>query len=442
MKTRLYRHMFSSRLPSNLTPNAMTQALASLRASGATLLDLTETNPTRAGIAYPPGLLDALADPRALSYEPHPLGLASAREAVAADYARRGQRVDPAQVALTASTSDAYGLLFKLLCDPGDAVLVPRPSYPLFEHLSGLESVVAAPYLLEWHGTWRIDMASVEAACGPRTRAVLVVSPNNPTGSWLHRDDLAALTTFCASRGLVLIGDEVFADYPTGDAEAWPGRSERASVLDQSDVLTFALGGLSKSVGLPQVKLGWIVVNGPPALVASTLHAYEIVADAYLSVSTPVQVAAASLLARGAVVRAAIQARVARNLDALRVAVPAFPAVTLLPVEAGWSAVLQVPSYRREEALVLELLQREHVLVHPGYFFDFSREAFLVVSLLVEPDVFDAGLARLLARASSPFDDAQGKPFDSDTSRDLAQDKPFDSATSRGLAQGRPGWVA
>jgi alanine-synthesizing transaminase len=399
--------MPSSRLPANLTPNAVTRALAALRARGVDILDLTESNPTRAGIAYPPGLLDPLADPRALAYDPHPLGLAIAREAVARDFARRGLTVDPARIALTASTSEAYSLLFKLLCDPGDEVLVPRPSYPLFEHLAALESVLAVPYALERHGSWRVDFGSLREACGPRARAVLIVSPNNPTGSWLHADDLADLSAFAADRRLALIGDEVFADYPVDDAP------RKASVLEQTDVLTFALGGLSKSAGLPQVKLGWIAVSGPTVDVASALQAYEIVADTYLSVSTPVQVAAPALIESGEVVRMAISTRTKRNLEALRATASGFPAVTVLPVEGGWSAVIQIPSFRKEEALALELLERDHVLVHPGYFFDFPYEAFVILSLLVEPRVFDAGIERVLSRATTPFDFAHGGPFDS-----------------------------
>ncbi len=388
--------MLSSRLPTDLTPNAVTRTLAAVRARGIEVLDLTESNPTRAGIAYPPGVLAALSDPRALSYEPDPLGLPGARAAVAADFARRGLTVDPAHIALTASTSEAYSLLFKLLCDPGDAVLVPRPSYPLFEHLARLESVTAVPYGLEWHGSWRIDLASLHEACGPRVRAVLVVSPNNPTGSWLHRDDLADLSRVCGERDLALIGDEVFADYPLDDAP------HKASVLDQRNALTFALGGLSKSAGLPQVKLGWMAVGGPASKVASALRSFEVIADTYLSVSTPVQVAAPALIEQGATVRANIRARITRNLDRLRANASVFPALTVLAVEAGWSAVVQVPSFRTEEALVLDLLERDHVLAHPGYFFDFPHEAFIIVSLLVEPRAFDAGVERLLSRAASP----------------------------------------
>ena len=386
--------MASSRLPANLQPNAVSVAVEAKRKRGVTLIDLTESNPTRAGFSYPDDMLADLSGSKALEYDPLPLGLWSARAAVASDFRRRGIVLSADRVALTASTSEAYALLFKLLCDAGDAVLVPRPSYPLFEHLTRFESVTSLAYDLEYHGAWRIDIASIERAATDRVKALLVVSPNNPTGSFLHRDDLTALTGLCRSRGWALIGDEVFADYPLDEAP------HAAAVLSQKDVLTFALGGLSKSAGLPQVKLGWIGFGGPPAAVDQALALYEIVADTYLSVSTPVQVAAASLIEKGAAVRKQIHERVKANLSALRAAAAAHPSVALLAVEAGWSAVLQVPALRSEESLVLELIEQDDVLVHPGYFFDFAKEAFIVVSLLVEPAQFTAAIARVLARAS------------------------------------------
>jgi len=385
--------MISSRLPSDLSPNAVSRAVAARRAAGAPIIDLTESNPTRVGIPYPPRLLDPLADPAGLAYDPQPLGLPVARDAVAREYARHGLDIGPSRIALTSSTSEAYALLFKLFCDPGDRVLVPEPSYPLFDHLTRLEAVETAPYQLEYHGTWRVDLASVRRAISPRTRALLVVSPNNPTGSFLHRDDLCALGELCAAHDLALIGDEVFFDYPLEpDAGA-------VSVLSQSEVLTCALGGLSKSGGLPQAKLGWIAWGGPEARVAETLHAYEIIADSYLSVSTPIQVAAPALLPGVTPVREHIRARVRRNLHALSEACAGWPAVTRMRVEGGWSAVLQVPAMGTEQELIVNLIIEDGVLVHPGYFFDFAREAFVVVSLIVEPPLFDRGIGQLLARA-------------------------------------------
>jgi hypothetical protein len=385
--------MRSSRLPSDLAPNAIARAVAARRAARLGLLDLTESNPTRVGLTYSPDLLAPLADAAGLTYDPQPMGLGVAREAVARDYARRGCLIDAHRVALTSSTSEAYALLFKLFCDPGDQVLVPRPSYPLFDHLTRLEAVEAASYALDYHGAWRIDLDSVQRALTPRTRALLVVSPNNPTGSFLHREDLAGLVEVCRGHGLALIGDEVFVDYPLDPAP------DAASVLDQDQVITCALGGLSKSCGLPQAKLGWVVWAGPAADVSATIASYEIIADSYLSVSTPVQVAAPAILARAAPVRAEMQRRIARNLQALRDACARWPSTTVLRTEGGWSAVVQVPAVRPEEDLVVTLVTEDGVLVHPGFFFDFPREAFLVLSLIVAPVDFDAGVSRLLARA-------------------------------------------
>jgi len=387
---------FSGRVPSDLAPNRLAAGLEALRRAGVPLLDLTVSNPTRAGLAYPDGLLARLADAGGLVYEPAPFGLPDARAAVSADFARRGLTVPPDRIVLTASTSEAYSLLFKLLCDPGDRVLVPRPSYPLFEHLSRLDAVRVEPYDLEYHGVWTIDLGSVERAAGEGTRAVLLVSPNNPTGSCLKRDELDALAGLCEARGLALIGDEVFADYPLD-----PDPGGAAGVLAQDRALTFGLGGLSKSVGLPQLKLGWIGVGGPPPLVAGALARLEVICDTYLSVATPVQRAAADLLARGAAVRQRIQDRIAVNYSALHELTSAHPSCRVLRAEGGWYAVVQVPATRSEEALVLDLLNRQHVVVHPGYYFDFPREAFLIVSLLPAPQPFAEAVGRLLVEAEA-----------------------------------------
>jgi aspartate/methionine/tyrosine aminotransferase len=386
--------MISSRLPKSFELNAVSRALDAKRRAGTPVVDLTATNPTTAGFIYPKEVLEPLAHPRALEYDPQPLGLWAARAAVAADFRRRGIAISADHVALTSSTSEAYALLFKLLCDAGDAVLVPHPSYPLFEHLTQLECVEAIPYALEYHGSWRIDIDSVRRAATSRVRAILVVSPNNPTGSFLHRDDLAELSELAASNAWAIIGDEVFADYPLDTAPA------ATHVLARADVLTFSLGGLSKSAGLPQLKLGWIGFGGPSAKVDETVGAYELIADTYLSVSTPVQAAAAELLSAGAAIRAQILSRVRRNLESLRSLASHHPSLDVLRVEGGWSAVVQAPQLRGEETLVLDLLEKDNVLVHPGYFFDFSREAFIVVSLLVDPATFDPSVARVITRAT------------------------------------------
>jgi alanine-synthesizing transaminase len=340
-------------------------------------------------------LLARMAAPAALHYAPDPAGLRVAREAVARDHARRGVTIDPEQVMLTASTSEAYSWLFKLLCDPGDAVLVPTPSYPLFEHLTSLEGVRVEPFLLEYHGRWAIDFTALATAPAD-TRAVILVSPNNPTGSFIRAEELERIVSLCRERHWALIVDEVFADY-TLDA----GRAPLTDIATRVDVPAFTLGGLSKTVGLPQVKLGWIVVGGTPEARAEARGGLEIIADSFLSVGTPVQVAVADLLERGAAIRTEILQRIRENLFALREAAQQATACEVLVADGGWSAVIRVPATRTEEELVLHLLEREGVLVHPGYFFDFPREAFIVVSLLPPPGAFRDGVSRALRMAQS-----------------------------------------
>ena len=384
--------MFSRRVPRQLEANAFSRALGAARAAGRELIDLTISNPTRAGIGYPEELFAPLASAAVAQYAPEPFGLLTARQAVAADYARRGVGARPEHIVLTASTSEAYSLLFKLLCAPaGDEVLVPVPSYPLFEHLTRLDGVEAAGYALRYDGRWWVDLESVDRRWRPETRALLAVSPNNPTGSLLGSDETRALAERCAARGAALILDEVFADYPLGDRPAPPDELEGC--------LTFRLGGLSKSAGLPQLKLGWIAVEGPKPLVDDALARLEFICDTYLSVSTPVQVAAPELIAAGAGPRAQILARVRANYETLRRLCASHPTVDALHADAGWSAVLRVAATSSEEEITLGLLQRAGVVVYPGFFFDFPREAFLIVSLLPEPPAFAAGVQAVLGRA-------------------------------------------
>jgi aspartate/methionine/tyrosine aminotransferase len=383
----------SSRLPPHAEINALSRRLAALHAGGTPYVDLTESNPTRARLPYPDDLLAPLADARALRYEPSAPGLAAAREAIAADCRRRGAEVAASDIVLSASTSESYTWLFKLLCEAGDAVLVPRPSYPLFEHLTRLELVEAVPYDLEYHGRWQIDFSRIVDA-PPRTRAVLVVSPNNPTGSFVSAMEVARLAEICRSRGWSLIVDEVFADYALDVA------APVTDIASRVDTLAFTLGGASKSLGLPQLKLGWTVVGGPAKEREEALAGLELIADTFLSVSTPVQAAAAALLRTGGAVRDAIQARIRGNLSRARAIAAAYPACDVLPVEGGWSAVIRVPATRSEEQFVLELLDRERVLVHPGYFFDFAHEAYVVVSLLPPEAVFADALTRVLQFAN------------------------------------------
>jgi aspartate/methionine/tyrosine aminotransferase len=385
--------MFSSRSSFDLSPNPLAVALARSRAASRPLLDLTESNPTRAGIPYArEAILGALAAPAALLYEPSPFGLASAREAVARDLSAHGPAVDAARVVLTASTSEAYAFVFKLLCDAGDEVLVPVPSYPLFEHLARLEGVKAVPYRLAYDGAWHVDVDSARRAATARTRAVVVVSPNNPTGSYLKRAELDAL----AALGLPIVSDEVFGGYPLRDD------AERArSALEASGApLVFALGGLSKLAALPQMKLAWIAAGGDDARVAAALSRLEIVADAFLSVGTPVQHALPALLASRDLAEDAVRARTRANLAVVRDAVAGSPA-TLLDIEGGWYATLRVPGTRPEQEWALALLEEDGVHVHPGHFFDFEREAYLVVSLLTPPADLAEGVRRIVKRVAT-----------------------------------------
>lgn len=380
--------MFSRRLQWDMQLNPIAKLLAEKRMAGVTIFDLTESNPTDAQLTFPAeDIVLAFADPRILKYDPNPAGMLSAREAVCAYH---GDRVSPDRVLLTASTSEAYAFLFKLLTDPGDEVLVPQPSYPLFEFLAGMEFVRVVPYPLAYHGTWEIDFGALSHLANPRTRALVLVNPNNPTGSFLHAFELEPLVRFCRDHRLALISDEVFADYGFG---ADTGRV--TSLSGVSDVLTFCLSGLSKVAALPQVKLGWILVNGPEQIRTAAMARLELIADTYLSVGTPVQIAAPVLLQSASKVRNEITKRTARNLAALRSSLEADSPVRLLNVEGGWYATLEVPKIRAEEEWVLELIEQRHVLVQPGYFYDFGSEAFLILSLLTPPEIFDAGVVGL-----------------------------------------------
>jgi alanine-synthesizing transaminase len=379
--------VFSRRLPADLAQNALARAR---EAAGSIPFDLTVSNPTYGGIPYPPGLLDPLSGGRGLVYRPDPKGLSSARDAVAEIYARRGVVVDPERIVLTASSSEAYAFLFKVLCDPGDAILAPTPSYPLFEHLAALEGVRALPYRLDPIAGWR--PVAPERPDAHSARAAILVHPNNPTGSWV---DAEAAEQLAGSRGagaalLPLIVDEVFLDFPLDPADRPDTFAARRSGL------TFTLGGLSKSCGLPQLKLSWIVVGGTGSEADAAAERLEFVADNYLSVGSPVQEALPEILYRAVPVREAILARCRENLTVARALAAAVPAVEIASPGGGWSVVVRFPRVVPEEDLALELLQGDGVAVHPGYFFDFSTEGYLVASLLPSLDVFTGGLRRVL----------------------------------------------
>lgn len=390
--------MFSRRAPGDdeLGPNRLATAIERRRAAGAKLVDLTVSNPTEVGLEVPTGeLAAALAAGAGEAYRPDPRGLLSARRAVAAVYAARGADVAPEHLFLTASTSEAYGFLFKLLCEPGDAVLVPRPSYPLFEQLARLEAVVARSYRLGPSPDFALDPDRIEVELEPRTRAVVVVSPNNPTGQVASAAALAELGSLCAARGVALIADEVFADYHEGSPPPASALSAAAGPL------RFALGGLSKSCGLPHFKLGWVAAAGPSDRLAPALARLEHIADCYLSASTPVMAALPRLLEIGAGIRAAIAARVADNRRRAAAVLAGARRVRLLPAAGGWTACLQLDPGIDEEELALTLAERHGVLVHPGYFFDFDRGSHAVVSLLVPGVDLERGLAALVQLTES-----------------------------------------
>jgi alanine-synthesizing transaminase len=388
--------VLSRRTAWDLAGSAFVRRLEALRAEGTPLLDLAESNPTRCGLRWDEGeLRRALAEQDLSSYRPWPRGSPEARRAVAGYLSGRGAEVDPERVILSASTSEGYALLLKLLCDPGDEVLVPLPSYPLFQYLADLESVRVRSYPLRYDGTWHVDLPALRDALTDRTRAIVAVSPNNPTGSFVKTSEAEALREIAAPRGLALVSDEVFADFPLR-----PDPTRASSLFEDGPALTLCLGGLSKSCGLPQLKLAWMALAGPRAAREETRARLEILADTYLSVSTPVQHAAPAVLARKGELQAPIHARIKANLALLR-GLAADTAATVLDVEGGWSAVLQVPATRSEDEWVTTLLEEDGVLVHPGYFFDFEREAFLVVSLLPRPETFAGGVTRLLGRVAS-----------------------------------------
>jgi alanine-synthesizing transaminase len=385
---------YSSRLRWDLAPNRLTRLLDERRSAGAAILDLTESNPTAAGFAYPSDqILAALADPRALRYLPAAAGIASARAAVSQDY--YSGRVHPGRILLTASTSEAYAFVFKLLADPGDEVLVPRPSYPLFDFLAALDAVRVVQYPLVYNAKWTIDFDGLARSITPRTRAIVLVNPNNPTGSFLKQAELGPLIALCRQHNLALISDEVFSDYALHPDHPQLVRS----LTEVTEVPTFCLSGLSKVAGLPQLKLGWIVTGGPAPEREQAFQRLELIADTYLSVGTPVQLAAPALLGLRTQLQNQILARVRANRAFAVSQIGPHAPWRLRETEGGWYALLEAPRIQSEEEWVLSLLATDGVLVQPGFFFDFEREAFLVLSLLTPEEVLREGIRRILARA-------------------------------------------
>jgi aspartate/methionine/tyrosine aminotransferase len=385
--------MFSSRTNWPLTPNRLSALLRERRARGLPILDLTESNPTRCGFTFDlEEILAPLHNPRSLTYEPDPRGLRIARDAVALYYSERGVQLDPDQIFLTTSTSEAYSFVFRLLANPGEKILTPQPSYPLFDFLCALNDVEALPYPLVYGDGWQVDSEALASRWDSRSRAVLVVHPNNPTGSYIKKRELGGMIELCHRNRAAIIADEVFADYGLGaDAE------RVVTHTHDSGVLTFTLSGLSKISALPQMKLGWIVVNGPPELRSQAQARLEVIADTYLSVSAPVALAAPAWLAHRRDMQSQILQRVQANLCKLDELLTSGLPVSRLKVEGGWYAILRVPSTRSDEDWVADLLTQEGVSVHPGHFYDFPSEGFLVLSLLPAREVFEDALGRVIS---------------------------------------------
>ncbi|MGP0017001.1 MAG: pyridoxal phosphate-dependent aminotransferase [Candidatus Sulfotelmatobacter sp.] len=397
--------MFSERTNWKLAQNRFTRALEEVRAGGARILDLTVSNPTRAGLRYDEAaILGALASPRALDYDPQSKGLLAARLAVARYYRDRsgsggrevasnlsadGIDVDPERIVLITSTSEGYSFVFRLLCNAGDELLVPKPSYPLFEFLADLQDVRLVPYPLIYDHGWQMDFPSLERAVTERTRGVVVVHPNNPTGSFVHAGEVEMLNSFCREHELAVIADEVFLDYGLDDRA-------HASFAGNREVLTFTLSGLSKIAALPQMKVAWVVTSGPQELAAEAMGRLEVIADTYLSMNAPMQWAVPALLEQRKDIQRQLLERVRANLAELDRQLAGQKACSRLEVGGGWCAVLRVPVTRSDEELAIELVRENAVVVHPGHFYDFPGDGYLVLSLIAASAEFAEGIRRVM----------------------------------------------
>ena len=391
--------MFSTRTNWPLIRNPFTIALDELRAAGTPLLDLTASNPTQCGFHYDSSaILPAFQNLATLTYDPQPKGTLAARQEVARYYLDDHQTtVDPESLFLTTSTSEAYSYVFRLLANPGDELLLPKPSYPLFEFLAGLQDIHLKPYSLAYAHGWFIDFQSLENAITPRTRAILLVHPNNPTGSYVQPEELARLNALCKKHNLAFIVDEVFLDFSFDSAP-------RKTFAANTDVLTFTLSGLSKISALPQMKIAWLAVSGPATQVRSALDRLEIIADTYLSLSAPAQAALPALLAQRHSLRPQLLARINENRSHLESQLRNHPAVELLHAEAGWYATLRYSAnstaHASDEDLAIHILRHHHVLLHPGHFYDFPSTNHLVLSLIAPKEDFQSALGRILSEFS------------------------------------------
>jgi len=383
--------MFSKRTDWKLTHNRFTETQHQLEKSGRAVLDLTVSNPTRVGVQHDERIVQSLLNPKALDYDPQPKGMLSAREAVVNYYRDqyKGSDFDPESLILTTSTSEGYSYVFRLLCNPQEEILVPKPSYPLFEFLADLQDVKLVPYPLLYDHGWQIDFPSLNNAVTSKTRAVVLVHPNNPTGSYVSQSEQNSLNKFCNEHGLALIVDEVFLDY-SHDA------ARRPTFAANNAALTFTLSGLSKISALPQMKLAWIVTSGPAEQVHAAMQRLEVIADTYLSVNAPIQLATAVLLDQRRIVQSFLLTRLQVNLEEFDQQLSRQKLCVRLHVEGGWYAVLRVPVTQSDEDLAIAIMKNLSVLVHPGHFYDFASDGYLVVSLITEPKEFSEGIKRVL----------------------------------------------
>jgi len=385
--------IFSRRTNWHRGNNPLTEAVELRRKSGKPIYDLTISNPTECGFDYPEqDILRAISNHASFQYRPDLRGLLSARESIANLYHEKGARVDPSDIFLTASTSEAYSLIFKLLCDPGDSVVVPIPSYPLFDYLTRANDVTTQPYRLFYDHGWHIDLASLSGAISPRTKAIVLINPHNPTGMFLKKPELQQIKTIAQEKSLSLIVDEVFAEYAFED-----DLNRVPTTADSQDCLTFTLDGISKMCGLPQMKLGWIVLSGERKVGQEATGRLEILSDMFLSVNAPAQNGLGRLLAAGSIVCSQILARVRTNYETLRSAISTGSPCSLLSSEGGWYGILLVPRTKPDEQWAMELLEEKGVYLYPGYFFDFEQEGCLIVSLLPDKNTFEPAVKILLA---------------------------------------------
>jgi alanine-synthesizing transaminase len=382
--------MFADRTNWNLKPNRLAEALERHKSSGRKLLDLSASNPTECGFKYDaPAIMRALCTPASLQYHPNPRGLKSARQAVCDYYSEHGERVSINELLLTASTSEAYSFIFRLLCNPGDELLIPTPSYPLFDFLADVNDVKLTRYPLFYDHGWHVDLHALKQSITPRTRGVIVVHPNNPTGHFTKPEETAQLNQICSANKMAVIADEVFLDFSLGAAQK--------SFVANAGALTFTMSGISKISGLPQMKFAWLAVSGPEEVKREALARLEMIADTYLSLNAPIQLAAPVLLQQRAAFQQQLMSRVRRNLAELDSQLAGKKHLGRLEAEGGWYAVLRVPATRSDEDLAIDLLEKHEVYLHPGHFYDFPADGYLVVSLITPEQDFSEGMRRVFS---------------------------------------------